>query len=187
MSSIMKSGAFAAAAGLLLAAPAFAQNASQDVMKDCGAKWQAAKAANTAGNQTWPQFLTKCRAEAAQKPAASPAAATPAAATPAATPAGAKPAAPAAAQAAPAAKPIAVPQKPAAAAATPAKAVFPAKIDPKYASEKPGQQRQKTCVDQYNINKGKDNGAGNAGLKWIEKGGGYWSLCNKHLGGGQGA
>ena len=35
-----------------------------------------------------------------------------------------------------------------------------------------------TCVDQYNANKAT---GGNAGLKWIQKGGGYYSLCNAKL------
>ena len=35
-----------------------------------------------------------------------------------------------------------------------------------------------TCLDQYNTNKTNN---GNAGLKWIEKGGGYYSECNKRL------
>ena len=68
-----------------------------------------------------------------------------------------------------------------AAAAAPAAsgpAVFPTKIDPKYASEKPGKQREKTCLDQYNANKATN---ANGGLKWIMKGGGYYSECNKRL------
>ena len=35
-----------------------------------------------------------------------------------------------------------------------------------------------TCVDQYNANKASN---GNGGLKWIKKGGGYYSECNKKL------
>jgi len=57
-------------------------------------------------------------------------------------------------------------------------AVFPKAVDPKYASEKPGAARRKTCVDQYKANKANN---GNAGLKWIMKGGGYYSQCNKVL------
>ncbi|QHI95936.1 hypothetical protein GT348_06495 [Aristophania vespae] len=56
--------------------------------------------------------------------------------------------------------------------------VFPNKIDPKFASLTPGKARMKTCVMQYNANK--ENG-GNGSLKWIQKGGGYWSQCNAHL------
>ena len=41
-----------AAGALVVASPAMAQ---QDVMKECGAKWQAAKAANQTGGLTWPK------------------------------------------------------------------------------------------------------------------------------------
>ncbi|MBV9569405.1 MAG: hypothetical protein JO172_14840 [Hyphomicrobiales bacterium] len=55
---------------------------------------------------------------------------------------------------------------------------FPSAISPKFSNEKPGQQRRHTCSEQYQANKA--NG-GNGDLKWIQKGGGYWSQCNKHL------
>jgi hypothetical protein len=35
-----------------------------------------------------------------------------------------------------------------------------------------------TCLDQYNANKATN---ANGGLKWIQKGGGYYSECNKQL------
>jgi hypothetical protein len=38
-----------------------------------------------------------------------------------------------------------------------------------------------TCLDQYEANKASNT---NGGLKWIQKGGGYYSMCNKHLKGG---
>jgi hypothetical protein len=57
-------------------------------------------------------------------------------------------------------------------------AVFPNAIDSKYAKESAGKARMHTCLDQYRANKG--NG-GNGGLKWIQKGGGYYSECNKTL------
>ena len=56
--------------------------------------------------------------------------------------------------------------------------VFPNAIDPKYASLTAGKGRFKTCDDQYKANKATNS---NGGLRWIEKGGGYYSLCNKHL------
>jgi hypothetical protein len=84
-------------------------------------------------------------------------------ATPAAAPAAAAPAAPAAAA------PAAAPSRP---------AVYPSAIDAKYAKESAGKGRMHTCVDQYNANKAT---GGNGGMKWIEKGGGYYSECNKHL------
>ncbi len=57
-------------------------------------------------------------------------------------------------------------------------AVFPSKVDAKYSSLSAGKAREKTCLDQYHANKA--NG-GNGGMKWIQKGGGYYSACSKHL------
>ena len=57
-------------------------------------------------------------------------------------------------------------------------AVFPSAVDPKYAKESAGKARMHTCVDQYNANKASN---GNGGMKWIQKGGGYYSECNKKL------
>jgi hypothetical protein len=56
--------------------------------------------------------------------------------------------------------------------------VYPSAISSKYATETPGKQREKTCLDQYNANKATNS---NGGLKWIQAGGGYYSLCNKKL------
>lgn len=56
--------------------------------------------------------------------------------------------------------------------------VFPKVVDPKYAKESAGKARMHTCLDQYNANKAAN---GNGGHKWIEKGGGYYSLCNTAL------
>ena len=79
------------------------------------------------------------------------------------------------AAAAPAAKEA---KKEAAPAAPSGPAVFPSAVDPKYAKETAGKARMRTCVDQYNANKATN---GNGGMKWIEKGGGYYSECNKKL------
>ena len=57
-------------------------------------------------------------------------------------------------------------------------AVFPNAVDPKYSKESEGKARMHTCVDQYNANK---TGNANGGLKWIQKGGGYYSECTKKL------
>ena len=57
-------------------------------------------------------------------------------------------------------------------------AVFPSAVDPKYSKESAGKARMHTCVDQYNANKTSN---GNGGMKWIMKGGGYYSECNKRL------
>lgn len=56
--------------------------------------------------------------------------------------------------------------------------VFPAAVAPKYSNESAGKARMHTCLDQYRANKASN---GNGGLKWIQKGGGYYSECNKRL------
>jgi hypothetical protein len=68
--------------------------------------------------------------------------------------------------------------KPAAAPLATGNAVFPSAVSPKYSGETAGKARMHTCLDQYHANKA--NGV-NGGLKWIEKGGGYYSECNKRL------
>jgi hypothetical protein len=140
-------------AALVVSAPAQALST-----QECSAKYKAAKAAGTLGDQKWNDFRkAQCGTDAT--PAAAPAAAAPAA--PAAPKEAKKEAAPAAAPAAPSGP-----------------AVFPSAVDPKYAKESAGKGRMHTCVDQYNANKAT---GGNGGLKWIEKGGGYYSECNKKL------
>ena len=58
------------------------------------------------------------------------------------------------------------------------RAIFPTAIAPKYGDETPGKARRQTCLDQYRINKASNT---NGGLKWVQKGGGYYSECNKRL------
>jgi hypothetical protein len=41
-----------------------------------------------------------------------------------------------------------------------------------------GKARMHTRLDQYHVSKTNN---GNGGLKWIEKGGGHYSECNKRL------
>jgi hypothetical protein len=171
------------------AATAPAAAAPVDVRHICSEKYQDAKAAGTLNGETWPQFYSRCVAETKANPAA--ATATPPATAVAPPPAPAPvvaappPPAPAPVVAAPAPppvnplkKPATKPRTPAAAAAAPSTAVFPTAIAPAYANEKPGKARMKTCDDQYKANKATN---ANGGLKWIEKGGGYWSECNKRL------
>jgi hypothetical protein len=59
-----------------------------------------------------------------------------------------------------------------------ANATFPSAVDPKYSNEKPGRARRKTCLDQYKANKATN---ANGGLKWLQRGGGYYSQCAKKL------
>jgi hypothetical protein len=59
-----------------------------------------------------------------------------------------------------------------------ANAVFPTAVDSKYSNEKSGRARRKTCLDQYKANKANN---ANGGLKWLQRGGGYYSQCVKKL------
>jgi hypothetical protein len=139
---------------------AFAASAPAQALtaQECSAKYQAAKAAGTLAGQKWNDFRkASCGADAVATPAAAPAAAP----APAAPKEAKKEAAPTAAPAAPSGP-----------------AVYPSAVDPKYAKETAGKGRMHTCVDQYNANK---TTGGNGGMKWIEKGGGYYSECNKKL------
>jgi hypothetical protein len=140
-----------------LAALAMTSQANALTAQECSAKYQAAKAAGTLGDQKWNDFRkAQCGADAT--------AATPAAAAPAAAPKEA-------------AKKES--KKEAAAPAAPSgPAVYPSAVDPKYSKEKDGSARMHTCVDQYNANKATN---ANGGLKWIQKGGGYYSECTKKL------
>lgn len=55
---------------------------------------------------------------------------------------------------------------------------FPSVVSPKFSAEKPAKARMHTCLEQYHVNK--DNHSLD-GVKWIEKGGGYYKLCNAKL------
>jgi hypothetical protein len=55
---------------------------------------------------------------------------------------------------------------------------FPSAVAKKYTDETPGKARLHTCLDQYYANKDADT---LNGLRWIQKGGGYYSLCNAKL------
>lgn len=140
-----------AAFSITLTAPAQALT-----MQECSAKYSAAKTAGTLNGQKWNDFRkAECGTEAAATPAATTTTA----------------------QAKPAEAPKAAPAAPAPAAPSgPAK--FPAAVDTKYSKETAGKARMKTCVDQYNANKATN---ANGGLKWIQKGGGYYSECTKKL------
>jgi len=140
---------------------AFAATAPAQALtpQECSAKYQAAKTAGTLNGQKWNDFRkAECSAAAAAAPGAAPA----------------MPAVPKEAEAKPK-KPEAAP---AAAPMPSGPAIFPMAVDPKYAKESAGKARMKTCDDQYKANKATN---ANGGLKWTQKGGGYYSECNKKL------
>jgi len=152
------------ASGIFLAAlantfvPVTAQAKTE---KECAAEWKQMKAAKQTAGKKRKDFIAQCRGTGA-----SPAAAT-------------TPAAPAAAPTpAPAKKPSAKRSTATPAPVATGNVVFPSAVSSKYSSESPGKARMHTCRDQYQANKAT---GGNGGLKWIQKGGGYYSECNKHL------
>jgi hypothetical protein len=120
--------------------------------KECSAKYKAAKAAGTLNVETWNEFRKKECAGA--------------------VPSAEQKSAPADAKAATKPTPSATSN------AAPSGTVFPKSIDPKYVKKSAGKARFYTCLDQYRSNKATN---GNGGLKWIQKGGGYYSQCNKAL------
>ena len=127
-------------------------------MSECSAKYKEAKTAGTLNGQKWNDFRkAECGADAAAAPAAAPAAPPPVAA------------------AGQAGSPRRSPQR-----RRPRSAMRYSRPPwiPKYAQESAGKARMHTCVDQYNANKASNE---NGGLKWIQKGGGYYSECNKKL------
>ena len=160
MSNLVWRHGMAIACAALLASVAWAGLAqAESIQKQCSAKYKTAKAANTLGGQSWNQFYKQCAAELKGTPAPAAGAPPATAPNPATTPAtSAKPMTPA---------PTAT-----------GKVVFPRAIASQYTSLSAGKARFKTCVDQYRANKATNS---NGGLKWVQKGGGYYSECNKHL------
>jgi len=150
--------------GLLLATTALATIVSPAhalTMQECSAKYKAAQAAGTAKGIKWNDFRkAECGADATAAPAT--------AAKPASVPVSA-----------PSTKAATKPaQTSSAAPVAIGNAVFPNAVAPKYSKESEGKARMHTCLDQYNANKVNN---GNGGLNWIQKGGGYYSECNKRL------
>jgi hypothetical protein len=163
-------------AAALAAALAWSAPAQALTMKECGAKYQAAKQANTLKGMKWNDFRkAECGDEDASDAEAAAAVKEDAAPEPAGP---AKTATKAGSEKAPQAKPATTGAAQPAAPAAGGKVTFPKEIAAKYASETPGKARLHTCVDQYNANKAT---GGNGELKWIMKGGGYYSQCNAKL------
>jgi len=134
-------------------------------MKECSAKYKAAQTAGTLNGMKWNDFRkAECGPDAAAAAASAPAASAPAASAATST---------SSAKSGSSARAAVPPTRGAR-----DNVVYPSAVSQKYSNESAGRARMHTCLDQYNANKA--NG-GNGGLKWIEKGGGYYSLCNKQL------
>lgn len=152
----------AAIAALGLVAALAVSPAQALTMQECSVKYKAAQDAGTLNGMKWNDFRkAQCGADAT---AAAPATGK--------TTAAFDPGEPNITNTEHSAEPVAP------TTTAPKGVVFPKAVDPKYASETPGKQRMHTCLDQYHTNKA-NNSLG--GLKWIQKGGGYYSLCNAKL------
>jgi hypothetical protein len=142
-----------AACGL---ACAVAKPAQAETMQECSAKYKAAQTAGSLNGQKWNDFRKEqCGSDGAATPAVTTTAAAPKAA-----------------------ETKAAATKPDAAAVPASPAVYPGAVDSKYSKEPAQRGRLHTCADQWKANKA-SNATG--GLRWIQKGGGYWSECNKKL------
>jgi len=176
-------------------------------MHECSVKYRAAKEAGTLNGMKWNEFRrAQCGAEATAAPATAP---PPAAARyyPAPSAAltihecsvkyraakeagtlngmkwnefrraqcGAEATAAPATAPPPAAAPYATPP---AAPVTVGNAVFPSAVSPRYSRMSAGRARFETCLDQYRANKTNN---GNGGLRWIQRGDGYYSECSRRL------
>ena len=172
-----------AAAGFAFAGFAFGGAAqAESIQKQCSTKYQAAKASNSLNGETWNQFYKQCAAELKGGGGAMTTSAPPPATTSAPPPPASSTAT---TQATPEKKKhwwqhnnnqAGAPSAPPPVAT--GNVVFPNAISSQYSSLSAGRARFKTCDDQYRANKAT---GGNGGLRWIEKGGGYYSECNKHL------
>jgi hypothetical protein len=138
-------------------------------MKECSAKYQAAKSAGTLGEMKWSDFRkAQCGPGASAAAPTTGAPGAPTAGPPSSdTSAGAT--TPPARSGGAATNRAALPR---------GDAVFPSAISPKYSRESAGKARMHTCLDQYNANKANN---ANGGMRWIERGGGYYSECNRRL------
>jgi hypothetical protein len=119
--------------------------------KDCSAKYQAAKEADTLNGMKWNDYRkSECTSDSQEAPddldvASDSDPVEPALVSTAKAPRGVK---------------------------------FPRAVSADYSDQTEGRARMRTCVDAYHANK--DAGTLN-GLKWIQKGGGFYSLCNAKL------
>jgi hypothetical protein len=139
-------------------------------MKECSAKYQAAKSAGTLAGMKWSDFRkAECGPGATAAPSNAGAPGAPTAGAPSSDTSAGATTPPSRSGGGTAVNRTAVPR---------GGAVFPSAISPKYSRESAGKARMHTCLDQYNANKASN---ANGGMRWIEHGGGYYSECNRRL------
>jgi hypothetical protein len=151
---LIATGAILAVFGnTVVTVPALAKTA-----KECAAEWKQAKANKQTAGKKRKDFIAECRGTAV-KPSTS-------TMSPSTMPSSAPP------------KTTTRKMAPAAPAVATGRIIFPSGVSSKYSNESAGKARMHTCRDQYEANKANN---ANGGLRWIQKGGGYYSECNKHL------
>ncbi|WP_200953545.1 hypothetical protein [Rhizobium sp. Root483D2] len=156
-------------AALSLAPFVLSSAANATTMAECSTKYKAAQTVGTLNGMKWNDFRkAQCGSDSAA-----------AAMTPASTKMAAKkPSAMSTSQEPTADNTENMPEPAKTTAKAPKGVVFPSKVDTKYSTETAGKARMHTCLDQYKADK-----AGNSlnGLAWIQKGGGFYSICNSRL------
>ncbi|KQV42064.1 hypothetical protein ASE23_04915 [Rhizobium sp. Root73] len=165
----MKMISLATLAALSLAPFVLSSAANAMSMTDCSAKYKTAQSAGTLNGMKWNDFRkAQCGTDAAATSM-----------TPASTKTAAKkPAAMSTDQEPTMANTENMPEPAKTTAKAPKGVVFPTKVDSKYSTETAGKARMHTCLDQYKADKA-DNSLN--GLAWIQKGGGFYSICNSKL------
>jgi len=153
-----------AAAGVVACLAAGEAHAQANVLRECGSKYQAAKAANELAGQSWQDYLKDCKAKLAETPAAE---------APKAEPAKTEPAK--------AESPKAEPVKEAPKAAAPAPAAAPVAAEAKPAAKgkdgkAAGASRQKKCGTEWKAQKA-DLKKADPKITWPK----YLSSCVKRL------
>lgn len=164
----MKILSLATLAALSLAPFVLPSAANAMSMTDCSAKYKTAQTAGTLNGMKWNDFRkAQCGSDAAA-----------ATTTPASTEMAAKPTKMSTDQEPSMANTENMPEPAKTTAKAPKGVVFPTKVDSKYSTETAGKARMHTCLDQYKADKA-DNSLN--GLAWIQKGGGFYSICNSKL------
>jgi len=136
-------------------------------MKECSARYRAARDSGRLAGRDWDAFR---RSECGAPPDAT--------VTRVPNPLAPDAPTPSRERALPAAPPATDPPR----APLPRDAVgYPDRIDPRHAGETAGTARRRTCLDAYRAAKA----AGREVAPWTEPGGGYYSACNRRLSAGR--
>jgi len=151
-----------------------AANAEVNIWKECGTRFQAAKAANELNGKNWQEFLKTCRVSAAAQPALGELGATPAPAAASPSPAPPAPTVTVASPPTPAISESGIASAPSAPTTTTRSDAARSKLASEgVVAEK---LREKKCAAQWKAQK-MELKKTNPALNWSQ----YWTECNKRL------